>query len=170
MTFEEVRSLFEHEDWSDAYTHMEWYGELKRTFLENEDYEIEYYIGGETEEIPFFEFSRPFLQRAIHILQEGMHEGYEWLDRRRITGLVLKTVSDKVFHLSAKMLIYELNRSRLQGELKGDHPAERYKYFVREDLRHRHQILNLLIDYPVLARAIVEQTRRMALHLLTVLD
>lgn len=170
MTFEEVRSLSEHEDWSDAYTHMEWYGELKRTFLENEDYEIEYYIGGETEEIPFFEFSRPFLQRVIHILQEGMHEGYEWLDRRRITGLVLKTVSDKVFHLSAKMLIYELNRSRLQGELKGDHPAERYKYFVRENLQHRHQILNLLIDYPVLARAIVEQTRRIALNLLTVLD
>ncbi|NEU65115.1 hypothetical protein G3352_30110 [Paenibacillus sp. ALJ109b] len=104
MNVDTVQVLFNDTDFTYEFSQTLWHQELRKTFLENEHLEIEYFIEGDTEEIPFFEFSRPFLQRSIQIMTEGLIDGYDWLDKRRVTGLVLKTVSDKVFHMSAKSM------------------------------------------------------------------
>nr|WP_154984946.1 type 2 lanthipeptide synthetase LanM family protein [Paenibacillus xylanexedens] len=170
MDMNKVSSLFQTPDFQYTFTDMGWHQELRKTFLENEHEDITYFIEGNTEEIPFFEFSQPFLQRSIQIMTEGLSEGYEWLDRRRVIGLVLKTVSDKVFHLSAKTLIYELNKARLQEELIGEDSRQRYLHFVSEKIQSREQILNLLLEYPVLARGIAEHTLRINQNMIRVLE
>lgn len=170
MNVDTVQDLFNDMGFMYDFAQTPWHQELRKTFLENEHLEIEYFIEGDTEEIPFFEFSRPFLQRSIQIMTEGLTDGYDWLDKRRITGLVLKTVSDKVFHMSAKTLIYELNKARLQAELRGEDSRQRYQHFVSQKIKSREQILALLLEYPVLARGIVEHTLRISLNMMRVLE
>ncbi|OME95576.1 hypothetical protein BK124_21150 [Paenibacillus amylolyticus] len=170
MNMETVQAMFNDTGFMYDFVQMPWHQELCSTFLENEHLEIEYFIEGNTEEIPFFEFSRPFLQRSIQIMTDGLNDGYEWLDKRRVTGLVLKTVSDKVFHMSAKTLIYELNKARLQDELRGEDSRQRYLHFVNQNMQSRDQILSLLLEYPVLARGLVEHTLRISLNMMRVLE
>lgn len=170
MLVDTVQVLFNDTDFTYEFAQTLWHQELRKTFLENEHLEIEYFIEGDTEEIPFFEFSRPFLQRSIQIMTEGLIDGYDWLDKRRVTGLVLKTVSDKVFHMSAKTLIYELNKARLQEELRGEDSRQRYQHFVSQKIKSREQILTFLLEYPVLARGIVEHTLRISMNMMRVLE
>ncbi|MEO2255624.1 type 2 lanthipeptide synthetase LanM family protein [Paenibacillus amylolyticus] len=170
MNVDTVQAMFNDAGFMYDFAEMTWHQELRRTFLENEHLEIEYFIEGDTDEIPFFEFSKPFLQRSIQIMTEGLNEGYDWLDKRRVTGLVLKTVSDKVFHMSAKTLIYELNKARLQDELRGEDSRQRYQHFVSQNIQSREQILALLLEYPVLARGLVEHTLRISLNMMRVLE
>ncbi|XOI98614.1 type 2 lanthipeptide synthetase LanM family protein [Paenibacillus polymyxa] len=170
MNVDTVQAMFNDAGFIYDFAEMTWHQELRRTFLENEHLEIEYFIEGDTDEIPFFEFSKPFLQRSIQIMTDGLNEGYDWLDKRRVTGLVLKTVSDKVFHMSAKTLIYELNKARLQDELRGEDSRQRYQHFVSQNIQSREQILALLLEYPVLARGLVEHTLRISLNMMRVLE
>ncbi|MBR2565812.1 MAG: type 2 lantipeptide synthetase LanM family protein [Paenibacillus sp.] len=170
MEIHKVNALFHTPNFRYAFADMVWHQELQKTFLENEHEDITYFIEGKTDEIPFFEFSQPFLERSIQIMKESLSEGYDWLDKRRVIGLVLKTVSDKVFHLSAKTLIYELNKARLQEELVGDDSRQRYLHFVSQQMQTREQILNLLLEYPVLARGIAEQTLRINQNMIRVLE
>ncbi len=58
--------------------------------------------------------------------------------------------------MSIKTLISELNKCRINNELSGNTAYERYKNFIDLKLTNNNDILNLLIQYPVMARLISE--------------
>lgn len=74
-----------------------------------------------------------------------------------LPGLLLK---------ASRTLTLELNVARLQGELVGETPAERYRNFLKR-LGDPKVVLALLAEYPVLARQallLIDQWRRFGLE------
>lgn len=146
-----------------------WFQELVQIFTAQEQYDLDSYLYVNKEEIPFFEFMRPFLQRTIRILEQGLDD-VEWIGKGKVIGIVLKIVMDKMFHLSVKTLIYELNKSRLHQELQGETPNQRYKSFTQVKTGSYEDILTLLGEYPVLARMLCESLIRIHSNMLTVIQ
>jgi lantibiotic modifying enzyme len=64
-------------------------------------------------------------------------------------------LNDHLGQLLSRTMALELNVARLQGNLHGDTPAERYREFMY-NLREPNCALRLLEEYPVLARLAVE--------------
>jgi type 2 lantibiotic biosynthesis protein LanM len=169
MEMDKFRSLLPAQQFRYDVSNCEWYQELTAIFKNDGRQELSEYIHFNTEEIPFFEFYKPFLKRTIQVMEERVRDEESWIDKRRVTGLVMKMVSDKVFHLSVKTLIYELNKARLNQELKGEDPKQRYWSFVQNKIREPEDILKLLLDYPVLARNLAENVKRINENMLVVL-
>lgn len=152
------------------FSNTEWHQELVAIFNQKDQKEIDKYVQFNKEEIPFFDFLKPFLQRTIQVLEEKLKDQEAWFNKRRFIGLVMRNLSDKIFQLSIKTLIYELNKARVNQELKGETPKERYLYFVQNKLSTPEKILQLLLEYPVLARILAENVKRMHENMLIVLE
>lgn len=76
-----------------------------------------------------------------------------------IVELLLKGLVAKLRSMSHRTLVLELHVARLQGDLLGDSPAERFRAF-QERLRRPEVILALLREYPVLARQLLHCVER----------
>lgn len=170
MEMDKFRSLLSDQQFCYDVSNFEWYKELTAIFKNDGRQELSEYIHFVTEEIPFFEFYKPFLKRTIQVMEERVRDEETWIGKRRVIGLAMKMVSDKVFHLSAKTLIYELNKARLNQELKGEDPKQRYWNFVQKKISKSEDILKLLLEYPVLARNLAENVKRINENMLVVLD
>lgn len=78
----------------------------------------------------------------------------ERLDVDHLAGQLLADLRGQLLKMASRTFILELNVARLQGELPGDTPEERFKGFVarlgRPDVRR-----TLFREYPVLARQLL---------------
>jgi len=72
--------------------------------------------------------------------------------------LATEPLALRLLPLLARTLVLELHVARLQGELPGETPEERFAAFV-ERLRDRENAEAILSEYPVLARLVVEELR-----------
>lgn len=68
--------------------------------------------------------------------------------------LLFQPLPVQLLYLTGRTLVLELNIARLEGRLRGETPAERFRSFV-EGLREPGALLGLLRTYPVLARQLV---------------
>ncbi|EOQ04705.1 type 2 lantibiotic biosynthesis protein LanM [Bacillus cereus VDM021] len=170
MKMDQFKSLLFAQQFCYEVSNCEWYLELKSIFKNDIQCELSKYVHFNTEEIPFFEFYKPFLKRTIQVMEEQLGDEEDWIGKRRVIGLVMKIVADKTFHLSAKTLIYELNKSRLNDELQGSESKQRYWNFVQDKISDPEDILKLLLDYPVLARVLAENVKRINENMLVVLS
>ncbi|MGQ8813596.1 type 2 lanthipeptide synthetase LanM family protein [Bacillus sp. NA_165.1] len=170
MEMDKFRSLISDQDFPYDVSESEWYQELTSIFKNDGKQELSEYSHFNTEEIPFFEFYKPFLKRTIQVMEERVWDEETWIGKQRVIGLVMKVVSDKVFHLSVKTLIYELHKARLNQELQGSNSQQRYQDFVKNKISKPEDILKLLLDYPVLARMLAENVKRINENMLTVLE
>ncbi|MDQ0300384.1 type 2 lantibiotic biosynthesis protein LanM [Salibacterium salarium] len=170
MEFYKFKSLLLEKQYQYNVSDYEWYQELVSVFKNNGGQEIGEYTHFNAEEIPFFEFYIPFLKRTVQIMEEWLEDTGAWIGKRRVIGVVLQLVADKIFQLSVKTLIYELNKSRVNEELEGNDPKQRYQSFVNTKIKDPADILKLLLDYPVLARMIAENVKQINKNILVVLD
>ncbi|AZK47307.1 type 2 lanthipeptide synthetase LanM family protein [Paenibacillus lentus] len=170
MDYDSFKTIINSGNLDCGYTHFEWYKELVNIFLNQSEFKVSDYIKINKEEVPFLEFSMPFLKRTIAVIHEGLKDEASWIGKKRIIGVVLLLVMDKVFHLSVKTLIYELNNCRLNNELQGEDPTQRYQDFVNQKISTSEKILKLLLEYPVLARVLVENMMKINKNILIVLQ
>lgn len=108
---------------------------------------------------PFIGFLLPFLKSGIGRYRDGLDR----IESRGGRTPKAPLVTDQVeFRLMAALnelltkqcsstLILELNVARLRGQLEGETPQERFRYFSEEFLT-TEKVLELLEEYPVLAR------------------
>jgi type 2 lantibiotic biosynthesis protein LanM len=79
-------------------------------------------------------------------------------DPERISNLLIATLIGKFTQLIRKPLILELNVARMEGRLEGEDSQRRFLDFV-ETLRDKTVSLNILREYPVLARRLIDYGR-----------
>ncbi|WP_242280958.1 type 2 lanthipeptide synthetase LanM family protein [Bacillus cereus group sp. BfR-BA-01347] len=108
----------------------------------------------------FLEFYRPFITYAYeHILSEfnKLHDIKEYIEITSVTNSILKTLHQKIYNISIRTLIFELNLARIGSSLKGNTPTERYNYFTSTFLAEKKNRIEIFKAYPVLARLIIEE-------------
>ncbi len=76
-------------------------------------------------------------------------------DPETLEGLFLANLVDRLFDISCRTFVLELNVARVQGLLKGQTPEERFKSYLRL-MRNRDSLRALLAEYPVMARRLHE--------------
>lgn len=87
----------------------------------------------------------------------GVHQVLPFA-RQSLTGEFLQLLAEQLTERLARMLTLELNVARLQGNLHGKTPQERFQSFVELYITKKVDILSLLEEYPVLARLLAIHT------------
>jgi len=116
------------------------------------------------EESGFLCVIEPLLKDSYTRFRRGIQEVVESFeetpfDPDTIGEHLWNYLPDGLANMVFRSLLLELNAKRLQGELPGATPEARFNSFV-EQLRNPEFVENLLIDYPVLVRQVVEKLDR----------
>jgi type 2 lantibiotic biosynthesis protein LanM len=104
----------------------------------------------------FLDAIAPLIAQGCDRLREGIASLIETQSHlpfvpNTVEEALFANLPEKLLAMLSRTMVLELNIARLQGHLKGDTPAERFQSFG-ERLRQRNTALNLLQEYPVLAR------------------
>ena len=108
------------------------------------------------EKSSFLDAIAPLITPGCDRLREGIASLIETQSHlpfvpNTIEEALFASLPEKLLAMLSRTMVLELNIARLQGHLKGDTPAERFQSFG-ERLRQPNTALNLLQEYPVLAR------------------
>jgi type 2 lantibiotic biosynthesis protein LanM len=76
-------------------------------------------------------------------------------DPATVVDLLFAGVPDQLQRLLGRTLVLELHVARLRGQLRGETAEERFASFLAR-IRRRDQAIELLQEYPVLARQLVQ--------------
>lgn len=101
---------------------------------------------------PLIRQGRQRLREGIQALPDAANPPF---DLATIEAILSVSLPDRLLPLLERTLALELNVARYQGVLQGDTAEERFLDFVRRLLRPE-VALTLLLEYPVLARQLVE--------------
>jgi len=106
----------------------------------------------------------PLIDRGLNCLKEGIQaliQKYTHLpfNPKTIVALLLPHIPRRISRKLLKTMVLELNVARVEGYLQGDTPEERFQYFLQQ-LRQPERMSQLLEEYPVLARLLVETIDR----------
>src|SRR5437764_2772760 len=98
----------------------------------------------------------PLLRRARARVREGakvlvQQHAARPFDPETVADMLAAGLPPKLLWMMSRTLTLELNVARLQGELEGETPEERFESFVRR-LSERGTAVSLLREYAVLAR------------------
>ncbi|MBN81442.1 MAG: type 2 lantipeptide synthetase LanM [Planctomycetaceae bacterium] len=104
---------------------------------------------------------KPLMKESFSRLVEGIEqlaESYEHLpfDPETVGELLWNYLPNRLTNMLFRSFILELNAKRLQGELAGETPQERFRLFVQQ-LQDPVFAESLLVDYPVLVRQVLEK-------------
>ncbi len=125
------------------------------------------------EELGFLELIQPLVDQASeHLLAAVAALVEEWpalpFDPQTIEDVLLMNLPDPLLLRLSRTMVLELNVARLQGQLEGATPPERFISFI-ERLRRPQVALDILAEYPVLARQLalcIEQWLEVSLEFL----
>lgn len=107
---------------------------------------------------------RPLVERSF----ARFHKGLQMLQQKHsrlpfhpqtIDFLLFPHILKRLLSRMTRTLVLELNVARVQGELQGETPAQRFDYFLQR-LAQPEQALTFFEEYPVLARHLVETLER----------
>lgn len=148
------------EDLSFLEEKQEWKLYLKEIFSQKPDDSVEKVIGVKNVgEIPFFNFVKPFLQKTISEVNNKLMIYGDIIDIKLMYNILLKSMTESILHISYKILIYELNLERIEGNLKGDTHEERYDYFNNNVIGKYSDVLNIISKYTVLPKMLCESLK-----------
>lgn len=133
---------------------FKWYKELYNTFTEDYDISSDNFL--ELDEIPFYEFFIPFIERSIHIIKRELNGFSKQTDINKIIKIHIKNLLSCLSNIATKTLIAELAHYRVNEKLEGDTSSERYNYFIAQNLKNKFYILKFLLKYPLMTRLILE--------------
>jgi class II lanthipeptide synthase len=120
--------------------------------------------GDERPSVAFLNTIRPLLVSGLSRLCRGIQELiqiYNTLpfDPDLVSPLLFSHLSERLLPRMSSTIVLELNVARMQGNLHGETPQERFKHFL-DRLAHPAYMLPLLEEYVVLARFITETIDR----------
>ncbi|HXI04468.1 MAG TPA: type 2 lanthipeptide synthetase LanM family protein, partial [Candidatus Saccharimonadales bacterium] len=112
----------------------------------------------------FLSLVRPLVDRAISRLIAGIaplarSQPALLPDAGRTAAELAKVLPGRLLPILDRTLVLELNVARLEGLLAGQTPEARFRQFVKR-LQNRETALALLLEYPVMARLVVETLER----------
>ncbi len=107
----------------------------------------------------FIEVVQPLIKQGLARLQKGIDELSKSADKipfepNTIKDILAKNLPNELLGMLTQTMSLELNVARLQGLLVGETPQERFRSFVAR-LSQPEAMVNLLQEYPVLARQLV---------------
>ena len=113
----------------------------------------------EQPEAGFLYVIEPLLSQEIDRLNQGIQKIAPAncnlpVDPSTVVKLLFANFQMQLVDILSRTMVLELNVARLQGLLQGDTPQDRFQSFLQR-LRQREIAINLLQEYPVLARQLV---------------
>ncbi|MDY7228270.1 type 2 lanthipeptide synthetase LanM family protein [Hyalangium sp. s54d21] len=107
----------------------------------------------------FWGFIEPLIRRAHAKLEAGANKllrarVHVPLSRESLGDLLMSCLPDDLLKAMLRTLVLELNVARLQEQLKGQSPQERYREFAAR-ISTAESALALFAEYPILARQLV---------------
>lgn len=115
----------------------------------------------------------PLLYKSMERLRTGISQliaqhAQPILDREEVISSCFEVLIHRLLFILSRTLILELHVARLEEQLQGETEQERFLCYL-DLLDKQGKIVSLLLEYPVLARALVESIKnweRMCLELL----
>jgi type 2 lantibiotic biosynthesis protein LanM len=114
-------------------------------------------------DVLFFNFVQPFVKvglgklniklNELNIIQES-----ENLINKAAKESLIRNLAESLAALSSRTIILELNVARVSGQLKGETPEERFKYYNDIHLNDEEYTATILKEYVVLARLLATKT------------
>jgi type 2 lantibiotic biosynthesis protein LanM len=109
--------------------------------------------------IGFLQAIAPLIQRGREQVRAGVQTLVQRqhslpFDRSTIEDLLFASLPGRLLRMLSRTLVLELNIARLEGQLPGESPEQRFQSFLQR-LRDPEIALGLLEQYPVLARQLV---------------
>jgi len=169
LTVKEFTQIITNEGNDYLHKEMDWFIFFRDTFG-TEEQEIEDTINLNSDDIPFFEFMLPFLEKAKKMIIQSSIVSNNHILQTSAYNSILQIIAKSITEVSLKTLIFELNKSRLNKELKGDTPEERYNHFVFIKFGDKNKILNFLSEYPSLARILSELVKNVTKNFILMLE
>lgn len=107
----------------------------------------------------FLEIVQPFIDQACARIRAGVAARVDGggalpFDPDIIEDILLMNLPDPLLMRLSRTLVLELHVARLQGQLAGETPEERFVSFI-ERLRRPDDALAILAEYPVLSRQLI---------------
>lgn len=107
----------------------------------------------------FLELGRPLIdearRRLCHAATELAGSGSNPpFDPSTVDALLAPTMAEPMLRMLMRTMVLELNVAKLQGQLSGETPKDRFDDFIGR-LRRPDVAISLLLEYPVLARHLV---------------
>ncbi len=114
---------------------------------------------GNRENAPFLDLIAPLIARAGGRVDAGVGAlagAYDKLpfDPATVVDLLFAHVPEQLQRMLGRTMVLELHVARLRGLLRGESAEERFESFL-DRIRNRREAIDLLRDYPVLARQLV---------------
>jgi len=111
--------------------------------------------------LDLLEWLRPLIVYAAQQLQSELEHSLGLSTQQASADVAhsLPSLCLQFHRMTLRTLVLELQIRRLQKRLAGQTSAERYQDYLRQ-LRDPHQALELLGEYPVLARQLLDRTRQ----------
>lgn len=111
----------------------------------------------------FFEFYVDYLHIAttqldgkLSKMQEKYKEMSTVVDIKKIRENLINSILNEFIGLSIRTLIQDLHELREKGKLLGNDSVERFQYYSQKILSSKEKKLELLTDYPILSRVLLE--------------
>jgi type 2 lantibiotic biosynthesis protein LanM len=148
-----------------------WLTELREAYAEVYPQAISDETSAKDPETRFLNLVGPLLSRAQERLRRGADRlvvGFEDVLPAEVAKLFEVELPAQLLWMIDRTCVLELNVARLEDRLSGEDPAQRFHDFV-ESLARRERALALWLEYPVLARAVVECLEAWVEHSLEVL-
>ncbi|MGN4719521.1 type 2 lanthipeptide synthetase LanM family protein [Bacillus cereus group sp. MYBK226-2] len=92
------------------------------------------------------------------------------MDEQSISKSIIENLKTQLSPITVKPIVLEVNIAELRKELQGQTPEEKFEFFLKNKLSSSQQVLNLLLDYPVLARRLTEILETSLHHQFKILD
>jgi type 2 lantibiotic biosynthesis protein LanM len=113
----------------------------------------------EQKEANFWYAIEPLINQGIDRLHQGIHnliltKSDLPFDPDTVEAVFLANLPGQVFWMLNRTMALELNIARIQGQLSGQTPEERFESFLMR-LRNHDVALSILQEYPVLAQQLV---------------
>ncbi|MED3645928.1 hypothetical protein P4475_03750 [Halalkalibacterium halodurans] len=156
----------------DTHTQMRWFHFLRKTFTFENSVNIEEEMSYlNTKDVPFIEFMIPFFEISkAMILNNSKINTSTIISSTICSQHLIAMIAEAITSMALKTLIFELNKSRLNKELIGETPEERYEFFIHSKFGSKQNILVFLSQYPVLARLICEFTEHCTLNVIQTVE
>jgi type 2 lantibiotic biosynthesis protein LanM len=110
-------------------------------------------------DLGFLQIARPLINSGHQKFQAGLtalQQQYSQLpfDPQTVEQLFLPPLFKHLSTVAGRTMVLELNVARVQERLRGETPEDRFKDFIRQ-LHQPQNVLDILQEYPVLARQLV---------------
>ncbi|HHT7239527.1 TPA: type 2 lanthipeptide synthetase LanM family protein [Bacillus cereus] len=145
---------------------LEWIEQLKKIFSSPQLFMTSNKTAFECLLEPFIAYASKKINQYFNI-----NTSYKQvMDEQSVSKSIIENLKKQLFPITVKPIVLEVNIAELKKELQGNTPEEKFSFFVNSKLSSSEQVLNFLLDYPVLARRLTEIVETSLHHQFEILD